>query len=81
MLTTPNPWSPGWVYADYTHISPWPPADVYSVLRCYDFQSIEIYRVIWPSRFLWLKRLYWSMHSRLYDIDFAGSYIAFARTS
>jgi SAM-dependent methyltransferase len=78
-LTTPNPWSPGWIMADYTHISPWPPADLYGVLRCYGFQSVEIVRVIWPSRFLWLKRLYWAIHSRLYDLDFAGSYIALAQ--
>jgi SAM-dependent methyltransferase len=78
-ITTPNPWSPGWALADYTHVAPWPPADLYAVLRCQGFFPVEIHRVIWPSRFLWLKRLYWSVHSRLYDIDYAGSYVALAR--
>jgi hypothetical protein len=26
----------------------------------------------------WLKRLYWAVHSRCYDIDFAGSFLAVA---
>jgi SAM-dependent methyltransferase len=77
-ITTPNPWAVSWVFADYTHISPWPPADLYGVLRWYGFKPVEIFRVIWPSRALWLKRLYWAIHSRFYDIDFAGGYIAFA---
>jgi len=79
VMSTPNPWSVSWVFSDYTHISPWPPADLYAVLRCQGFLSIEIQRVIWPSPWLWLKRAYWALHSRMYDIDFAGSYIAFAR--
>lgn len=79
IISTPNPWASNWVFADYTHISPWPPADLYSVLRWQQFRPVEIQRVIWPSRYLWLKRLYWALHSRCYDIDFAGSYLAFAR--
>lgn len=78
VLTTPNPWAPSWVFSDYTHQSPWPPADLYGVLRWYGFESVEIHRIIWPSRFPWLKRWYWALHSRLYDIDFAGSYVALA---
>jgi hypothetical protein len=78
-MTTPNPWAASWFIAsDYTHVSPWPPADLYAVLRWYGFQPVEIYRVIWPSKFQFLKRLYWALHSRMYDIDFAGSYIAVA---
>lgn len=79
VMTTPNPWCPGWVFADYTHISPWPPADLYAVLRSKGFHPVEIWRVVWPSRILWLKRIYWAIHSRFYDIDFAGSYIAVAK--
>ena len=78
IITTPNPWAGGWFFADYTHVSPWPPADLYGILRWHGFGPIEIHRIIWPSRFLWLKRLYWAVHSRLYDIDFAGSYLAAA---
>lgn len=78
LITTPNPWAPGWTFADYTHISPWPPADLYGVLRWHGFGRVEIHRIIWPSRFLWLKRAYWAIHSRLYDLDFAGSYLAIA---
>lgn len=78
IMTTPNPWAVSWVFADYTHVSPWPPADLYGVLRCYGFQPVEILRVIWPSKFLLLKRMYWAIHSRFYDVDFAGSYIAVA---
>ncbi len=78
VITTPNPWAVSWVFADYTHISPWPPADLYGVLRWYGFKPVEIHRIIWPSRFLYLKRFYWAIHSRFYDIDFAGSYIAMA---
>jgi SAM-dependent methyltransferase len=78
VVTTPNPWALSWVFADYTHISPWPPADLYGVLRWYGFSSVEIYRIVWPSRALWLKRAYWAVHSRFYDIDFAGSYLALA---
>jgi SAM-dependent methyltransferase len=81
LITTPNPWAITWVFADYTHISPWPPADLYGVLRWYGFDPINIYRILWPSKALWLKRLYWSLHSRLYDIDFAGSYLAVATLS
>ncbi len=78
IITTPNPWAGGWFFADYTHISPWPPADLYGVLRWYGFQPVEIQRVVWHSRFLWLKLLYWRFHSRVYDIDFAGSYLVAA---
>jgi SAM-dependent methyltransferase len=78
IVTTPNPWAVTWVLADYTHISPWPPADLYGVLRCYGFLPIEIHRIVWPSRFMWLKQVYWNFHSRCYDIDFAGSYLAAA---
>ena len=78
-MTTPNPWAVVWfIAADYTHVSPWPPADLYGVLRWFGFQPVEIYRVIWPSKFQFLKRMYWAVHSRFYDIDFAGSYIAIA---
>ncbi len=77
-LTTPNPWCPGWMWADYTHISPWPPADMIGILGEFGFGA-TIYRVIWPSRWLWLKRLYWAVHSRFYDVDFAGSYVAIGR--
>ena len=59
VLSTPNPWAGGTVFAyDYTHISPWNMRDMYSVLRCYDFQPVEIYRIIWPSRVQWLKKAY-----------------------
>jgi SAM-dependent methyltransferase len=78
VITTPNPWAVAWVFSDYTHISPWPPADLYGVLRWFGFQPVEICRVIWPSKFLFVKRIYWAIHSRFYDIDFAGSYIAIA---
>lgn len=81
VLTTPNPWAVCWLFADYTHISPWPPADLFGVLRWYGFNPIEIHRIIWPSRFLWIKRIYWAIHSRFYDIDFAGSYLAVATRS
>jgi hypothetical protein len=74
-LTTPNPWCPGWMWVDYTHISPWPPADMIGILSDFGFDT-SIHRVIWPSRWLWLKRLYWAVHSRCYDLDFAGSYVA-----
>ncbi len=77
-ITTPNPWCPPWFLGDYTHVSHWPPADLYGLLRYYGFGKVEIARIIWPSRLLFLKRLYWAMHSRFYDLDFAGSYIAFA---
>ena len=79
VMTTPNPWAVSWVFADYTHVSPWPPADLYAILRGFGFASVEVHRIIWPSRALWLKRLYWAIHSRFYDIDFAGSYVALAR--
>lgn len=79
ILTTPNPWAVSWVFSDYTHVSPWPPADLYGVLRCFGFQPIEILRVVWPSRFLFLKRMYRAIHSRFYNVDFAGSYIAVAK--
>jgi SAM-dependent methyltransferase len=78
VITTPNPWAPSWVLSDYTHISPWSPADLYGVLRWIGFRRVEIYRIIWPSKFLWLKRIYWAIHSRFYDFDFAGSYLALA---
>lgn len=78
VITTPNPWAVTWILADYTHVSAWAPADLYGVLRCYGFSPVEICRIIWPSRFLLLKRAYWAIHSRLYDIDFAGSYVAIA---
>ncbi len=77
-ITTPNTWAPQWYLCDFTHISPWPPADLYSILRYYGFSKVEIVRVIWPSKLLFLKRLYWSIHSHFYDVDFAGSYIALA---
>jgi SAM-dependent methyltransferase len=76
VLTTPNTWSPGWMLSDYTHVSAWPLRDMYGILRCYGFKPVEIYRIIWPSRWLWLKRTYWAIHSRFYPIDFAGSYLA-----
>lgn len=79
IITTPNPWSGTWVYADYTHISPWTPADLAAVLRCYGFEQPEITRLIFPSKYLFIKRLYWAVHSRFYDIDFAGNYLAAAR--
>ena len=79
IITTPNPWSPQSVWArDFTHISPWPPHDLYAILRYFGFSKVEIVRVIWPSRALWLKRLYWAMHSKFYDLDFAGAYLALA---
>jgi SAM-dependent methyltransferase len=77
-LTTPNTWAPHWVLADYTHISPWPPHDMYAILRYFGFAKVEIVRVVWPSRLLLIKRLYWKIHSRFYDMDYAGSYIALA---
>lgn len=70
-LTTPNSWCPGWMWVDYTHISPWPPADMIGILGEFGFDA-TIHRVIWPSRWLWLKRLYWAVHSRFYDFDFAA---------
>ena len=78
IVTTPNPWAVTWLFADYTHVSPWPPADLYGVLRWYGFSAIEIRRIVWPSRFLWIKRAYWAVHSRFYDLDFAGSYLVAA---
>jgi Methyltransferase domain len=78
-ITTPNPWSPQSVWArDFTHVSPWPPHDLYSLLRYFGFSRVEIVRIIWPSRALWLKRLYWAIHSKFYDLDYAGAYIALA---
>lgn len=79
VITTPNTWAPSWVFSDYTHISPWAPADLYAVLSCYGFRPVEITRAVWPSKFLALKRLYWSIHSRFYDIDFADTCIAIAQ--
>jgi SAM-dependent methyltransferase len=78
VITTPNPWAGGWYFCDYTHVSPWPPGDLYSILRWFGFSRVELCRTIWPSRYLWLKRLYWGVHSRFYDIDFAGGYVAVA---
>ena len=78
ILTTPNTWSPGWMLSDYSHVSPWPMHDMYGVLRCHGFSSVEIYRILWPSRALWLKRLYWAVHSKFYALDHAGSYVAVA---
>jgi SAM-dependent methyltransferase len=80
VLSTPNPWAGGTVFAyDYTHISPWNMRDMYSVLRCYGFQPVEIYRIIWPSRLQWLKKAYWALHSRFYHLDYAGGYVAIGR--
>jgi SAM-dependent methyltransferase len=80
ILSTPNPWAGGAVFAyDYTHISPWNMRDMYCVLRCYGFQPVEISRIIWPSRFQWLKKAYWAIHSRLYQLDYAGGYVAIGR--
>lgn len=42
ILTTPNTWSPVWILADYTHVSPWPMHDMYAVLRCHGFCPVEI---------------------------------------
>jgi hypothetical protein len=79
IITTPNPWSPQSFWGrDFTHISPWPPHDLYSALRDFGFSKVEIVRIVWPSRALWLKRIYWAIHSRFYDLDFAGAYIAMA---
>ena len=78
VVTTPNPWSASWYFCDYTHVSPWPPRDLYGVLRWFGFSRVEICRIIWPSRWLWLKRIYWAVHSRFYDIDYAGAYVAAA---
>ena len=77
VLSTPNPMSAQF-WSDFTHISPWPIRDMCCILRSYGFENICIYRVIWPSRALWLKRLYWSIHSRMYQIDYAGAYVAIA---
>ena len=74
LVTTPNPWSGTWFFCDYTHVSPWPPRDLYAVLRWHGFSRVEVCRTIWPSKWIWLKRVYWAVHSRLYDIDFAGGY-------
>ena len=80
ILSTPNPWAGGTVFAyDYTHISPWNMRDMYSVLRYYGFQPVEIYRIIWPSRVQWLKKAYWAVHSRFYMLDYAGAYVALGR--
>ena len=53
--------------------------DMYSVLRYYGFQPVEIYRIIWPSRVQWLKKAYWAVHSRFYMLDYAGAYVALGR--
>ncbi len=78
VLSTPNPWSP-WMWSDYTHIVAWPPRDMYAVLRAHGFEGVEIFRIIWPSRWLWLKKIYWRIHSSFYAIDYAGSYVAIGR--
>lgn len=78
LLTTPNTWCPSWMLSDYTHVSHWPMHDMYAILKCFGFSQVEIFRIIWPSRALWVKKIYWAVHSRLYHIDFAGSYMAVA---
>jgi SAM-dependent methyltransferase len=78
VLSTPNPMSVQF-WTDYTHISPWPIHDMCSILESYGFENISIYRVIWPSKFLWLKRVYWNFHSRMYLADYAGAYVAISR--
>ena len=78
VLSTPNPFSP-WMWCDYTHISHWPPRDMHGILRAHGFEKVEIFRIIWPSRWLWLKKIYWYGHSRFFKIDYAGSYVAVGR--
>ena len=77
VLSTPNPLSPQF-WTDYTHVSPWPMHDMYSVLKTYGFDKVRIYRIIWPSKYLWIKKLYWTFHARMYHVDFAGAYVAIA---
>jgi predicted SAM-dependent methyltransferase len=81
ILTTPNTWSPSWMLSDYTHVSHWPMHDMYAILKCFGFGQVEIYRVVWPSRTLWIKKIYWAIHSRFYAVDYAGSYMAIATKS
>jgi hypothetical protein len=44
-LSTPNPWCPGWMWADCTHVPPCPPADMLAILGQFGFDAM-IHRVV-----------------------------------
>ncbi len=77
VLSTPNPVSAQF-WTDYTHISPWPIWDMCCILSTFGFTNISAHRIIWPSRWLWLKQIYREIHARLITCDYAGAYVTIA---
>jgi SAM-dependent methyltransferase len=80
LISTPNPRHAHQVWsADFTHIRPWPPHDLWALCKLEGFTDVRVYRqVLAPPR----RRALWPLQrglSKLLDLDPAYGLTVVAR--
>jgi SAM-dependent methyltransferase len=80
IVSTPNAAHANQVWkADFTHVRPWPWADLYGALRLVGFDDVQLYRQFFGS---WKRRLALPLYAPLYrllELDPAQTTLAVAR--
>jgi SAM-dependent methyltransferase len=80
LVSTPNAHHPNHVWRiDLTHVRPWPPADLYGILRLVGFQSIELVRQYCVSRRPGAVRLITKALYSLMELDYPQTILAICR--
>jgi SAM-dependent methyltransferase len=80
VLGTPNPAHAHRVWSsDFTHVRPWPAADLWAVLVVGGLSDVQVYRQVLTRRWRFLTMPLQHLLARILDIDPAQGLLVFAR--